>query len=60
MTAVPPRGSRARRAAVTAAWGRALRPLTAAAFAAFLLPAATAQAGTIASYEVESFKAASL
>ena len=59
MTAVPPRGSRARRAAVTAARKRALRPLTTAVLAALLLPAASAQAGTVATYEVESFKPAS-
>jgi hypothetical protein len=58
MTTVPPRGSRARRAAVTAARKRALRPFTTALLAGLLLPAASAQAGTVATYEVESFKLA--
>src|SRR5687767_12379806 len=58
MTTVPPRGSRARRAAVTAARKRALRPLTTAVLAVLVLPAASAQAGTVATHEVESFKLA--
>ena len=58
MTAVPPRGSRATRAAIAAVRHRAVRPFTTAVLAAVLLPAASAQAGTVGSYEVESFKPA--